>query len=237
MLRQNGADRAGRRRVIGQGISEVITFAIGVAISPLPIIAVILMLFSPRARLNGPAFLLGWAVALGAVSTIVYVVTDASDAATDSGASDTTSTIKVVLGVVLLAMAMRRWRHRDQQTATPKWMQSIDSFTPVRAFALAVALAAVNPKNLVLTIGAAAGLGQLGVDTGAAVVAIIVFVALASLSIAVPVVLYLIGGEHARARLDSLKDWMERHNAAVMSVVLLIFGVLLISKGLGLLST
>jgi hypothetical protein len=38
---------------MGQGISEVLTFAIGVAISPVPIIAVILMLFSQRARVNG----------------------------------------------------------------------------------------------------------------------------------------------------------------------------------------
>ena len=35
---------------MGQGISEVLTFAIGVAISPVPIIAVILMLFSRRLR-------------------------------------------------------------------------------------------------------------------------------------------------------------------------------------------
>ena len=49
---------------MGTGISEVLTFAIGVAISPVPIIAVILILFAPRARLNGPAFLLGWVVGL-----------------------------------------------------------------------------------------------------------------------------------------------------------------------------
>ena len=33
---------------MGQGISAVLTFAVGVAISPVPIIAVILMLFSQR---------------------------------------------------------------------------------------------------------------------------------------------------------------------------------------------
>ena len=35
---------------MGQGISEVLPFAVGVAISPVPIIAVILVLFSSRAR-------------------------------------------------------------------------------------------------------------------------------------------------------------------------------------------
>ena len=50
------------------GIAAVLPFAIGVAISPVPIIAVILMLFSSRAKVNGPMFALGWAVALAVVS-------------------------------------------------------------------------------------------------------------------------------------------------------------------------
>ena len=47
--------------------------AIGVAISPVPIIAVILMLFSKRARSNGIAFLVGWVVALVVVGSIVLI--------------------------------------------------------------------------------------------------------------------------------------------------------------------
>lgn len=76
---------------MGQGISEILTFAVGVAISPVPIVAVILMLFSQRARINGPAFLVGWVLALGAVSTAVYALSDASDASTNNTASDAIS--------------------------------------------------------------------------------------------------------------------------------------------------
>ena len=36
--------------------------AVGVAISPIPIIAVVLMLVSTRGRSNGPAYLIGHAV-------------------------------------------------------------------------------------------------------------------------------------------------------------------------------
>ena len=53
---------------MGQGISEVLVYAVGVAISLLSIIAVTLMLFSKRARVNGPVFLLGWLLALAVVS-------------------------------------------------------------------------------------------------------------------------------------------------------------------------
>ncbi len=41
---------------MGNALGSILTLAIGVAISPVPIIAVILMLFSQRARSNGTAF-------------------------------------------------------------------------------------------------------------------------------------------------------------------------------------
>lgn len=74
---------------MGKGISEVLTFAVGVAISPVPIIAVTLMLFSQRARVNGLMFLLGWVLALAVVSGVVYAAADQGNAATDSTTSDT----------------------------------------------------------------------------------------------------------------------------------------------------
>ena len=44
---------------MGEAIGQSLPLAIGVALSPVPIIAVVLMLTTPRARANGPAFLLG----------------------------------------------------------------------------------------------------------------------------------------------------------------------------------
>jgi hypothetical protein len=220
---------------VGQGVGEVLTFAIGVAISPVPIIAVILMLFSQKARVNGPAFLAGWVLALAVISTVAYVIADESDASTSSSASDTISWGKIVLGALFLLLAARQWRNRPApgvEPEMPKWMQGIDSFSPGKALGLGVLLAGVNPKNLILTLGAATGLAQLGLSTGDAVGSIVVFVVVASLTIAVPVVYYLVGGEKAKTALDSLKRWLGMHNAAVMTVLFLVFGVDLIAKGI-----
>jgi protein-S-isoprenylcysteine O-methyltransferase Ste14 len=105
---------------MGQGIGEVLTFAVGVAISPVPIIAVILMLFSARAKVNGPMFLLGWVVALAVVSfAVYYFASDASDPSTNSGASDAISWGKVVLGTLLLVLALRSWRNRPAPGELP----------------------------------------------------------------------------------------------------------------------
>lgn len=220
---------------MGQGISEVLTFAIAVAISPVPIIAVILMLFSARAKANGPAFLVGWVVALAAVSAVVYVLAHDGNVATSSTASDSVSWGKIALGAGFLMLARREWAKRPAPGAEPempKWMDHIDSLTPLKAAGLGVALAAVNPKNLILTIGSATGLAQLGLSTSDVIVAIAVFVLLGSVTIAGPVVYALVGGTKARATLDSMKAWLGVHNAAVMTVLFLVFGVDFIAKGL-----
>jgi hypothetical protein len=225
---------------MGQGIGEVLTFAIGVAISPVPIIAVILMLFSERARVNGPAFLVGWVVALAVVSAVVYVIADQSNAATSSSASDTISWGKIVLGVVFLLLARRHWRGRPEPRAEPpmpKWMAGVEHFPPGRAAGLGVVLVAANPKNLVLTVGAATGLAQLGLSTTDVAVSLAVFVVVASVTIAGPVAYFFVGGERAQRELVALRSWLTLHNAAVMTVLFLVFGVDLIAKGLPPLTT
>lgn len=220
---------------MAQGIGEVLTFAVGVAISPVPIVAVILMLFSARARVNAPVFLLGWVLALGLVATVVYVVSDVSNASTSHAASDTISWGKIVLGLLLLHYAHRQWRSRPApgvDPELPKWLAGIDALRPGKAFGLGALLASVNPKNLVLTLGAGGGLAQLGLSTTQAVVSLLVFVAVASVTIAIPVVYYLVGGARAKEELGELKSWLAVHNAAVLAVLFLVFGVDLIAKGI-----
>ena len=224
---------------MGRGISEVLPFAIGVAISPIPIIAVILMLFSNRAKVNGPVFLLGWVIGLSVVVAVVYGIAHAANAATDSTSSDTISWIKVGLGAVLLGAARRQYAKRPAPGAEPtmpKWLATVDHIKPGAAFVLGIVLSAVNPKNLILAAGAAAGVAQVNDSVGDAVVALIVFVVIASLSVGGAVAYYLFGGQKAHAHLDDLKSWLTEHNAAVMSVLLLVIGVVLIAKGLDLLT-
>jgi len=225
---------------MGKAISEVLVYGLGVAISVAPIIAVVLMLFSQRARVNGPLFLLGWVVALAAVSIIAYAIADQNNAATSTTASDTISWGHIVLGVLLLLVAARNWRNRPAagtEPPMPKWMAGVDDLSPGKAFGLGLLLDGLNPKNLILTIAAATGLAQLGPSTSEAVVALIVFIVIGSLSIAGPVIYYLLGGEHAKAALDEFKDWLRLHNVAVMVIVFLILGLDLIAKGIPPLSS
>ena len=224
---------------MAQGISAVLTFAVGVAISPVPIIAVTLMLFSQRARVNGSAFLLGWVMAVAVVSGVSYTLAHQGDAATSSTAADTIAWGMIVFGVLFLLLALRSWRTRPAPGTTPampKWMTGVDALTPPKAFGLGLLLAGVSPKNLMLAASAGASLAELGLSTSEAVGSLIVFVVVASLSIAAPVFYRLLGGESAKVRLDEMKDWLVLHNNAVMAVLFLVFGAKLIADGLPALS-
>jgi hypothetical protein len=61
-------------------------------------------------------------------------------------------------------------------------------------------------------------------------------VVIASSLVAVIVAARWVGGDRSRAVLDELKAWLTVHNSAVMAVLFLVFGVLLVSGGLGRLS-
>lgn len=113
----------------------------------------------------------------------------------------------------------------------PKWMDGIDALAPGRPLP-SVCCSLGEPQSLILTVGAAAGLAQLGLPTGDAVVSLIMFVVLASITIALPVIYYLVGGDRAHATLDSLKAWLTVHNNTVMAVLFLVFGVNLIANAI-----
>src|SRR5262245_9128266 len=134
---------------MGQAIGQLLPSAIGVALSPVPIIAVILMLSTERARVTGPAFAVGWVIGIVAVSVIVLLVAGPSDDP-DSGASTTTAWVKIVLGEIFLLLGVQQWRKRPRAgevAPMPKWMATIDQFTAAKAGGLGVILSAVNPKN------------------------------------------------------------------------------------------
>ncbi len=220
---------------MGPAIGDILPLAIGVALSPVPIIAIVLMLATPRGRTNGIAFSLGWIAGLAIVAAIVLAAGGGS-AADDSGEPSTwNSVVKLGIGVAFLSLALRQWRGRPapgEDPALPKWMHRIDDFAAGRSLGLGAVLSGVNPKNLGLTLAAALVIAQAGLTTGQEVGVTAIYVALASVTIVGPVVLYLALGERSRAFLHGLRVWMTAHNAAIMTVLFVLIGAKLVGDGI-----
>ncbi len=213
---------------MAESLAAILPLAVGIILSPLPVVAVILMLFSPRARANGLAFLAGWAAGLAAVGALTLLLASTQDVEQGGTPARWTLALKLLLGAGLLFLAYRSFEKRPregEQTSLPGWMRAVDAFTAPRALGLAALLSGVNPKNLLLTVSAMTGVALAGLPAGQSVVLLVVFVLASSLGVAVPVAYALLGGESARATLDGWKTWLVAHNAVVMAVVLLVLGV------------
>jgi threonine/homoserine/homoserine lactone efflux protein len=214
-------------------IGDLLPSAFAVALSPIPIVAVVLVLGAPRARTAGPAFALGWIGGLVVVSVIVVVVLGAgSDPDSDDPG---VSWLKVGLGILFLVMAAMQWKKRPREgrePEPPKWMATIDTASPSKAGVLGAALSGANPKNLALTLAASASIAEAGLDRADTAIAVAVFVVLGSVTVAGSVLFYLVDAKRAGPPLDAIKRFMSDNNAVIMMVVLLLLGAKLLGDGL-----
>jgi Sap, sulfolipid-1-addressing protein len=224
---------------MGEAIGGSLPLAVGIALSPIPIIAVVLMLTSRRAKVNGPMFVLGWLIGLGIVGAIVLPLAGAGDASSSGSPATWVSWVKIALGVGLLLVAARQFRGRprgDEQAQMPKWMATIDDTKPVAALGLAAVLSGANPKNLLLAVGGAAAIAGTGIPGGQQAIAYLIFAVIGTLGVGTPVVIYFAMGDRSEKLLAGLKDWMSAHNAVIMSVLCLIIGAKLIGDAISGLS-
>ncbi len=219
---------------MGRAIGQVIPLGIGVAISPLPVIAVILMLNTPRGLVRALSFLAGWVLALAGLGTVVLLAADEANAGEAGGAAGWVTIAKGVLGVLLILVAWQQWRSRPREGEVPElpgWMQRVETLTPGRAAAVAAGLAAVKPKNLLLTIAAGGAIAQTSVG-GEQAAALLVFVAVASLGLGAPVAIRLVMGERSERLLADLRDWMVRRNATIVAAICLVLAAKLIADAI-----
>lgn len=221
---------------MGSVIGEILPLALGVAISPIPIIAAILMLLSPKARVTSVGFLIGWVVGIVVAVTVFTLLAAIIPAADPDASKPIQAVIQLILGALLLLLAIRQWRGRPkagEEAALPKWMQAIDKVTFPLALGLGFLLSAVNPKNLLMAAGAGLDIGAAALPTGQVVLVIAIFTLIAASTVLVPVIGYLIAADRLRAPLDALRGWLAKENAIIMAVLLLVIGVSMIGKGIG----
>jgi cytochrome c biogenesis protein CcdA len=110
-------------------IGETLPLALGIAVSPIPIIAVILMLLSPKAKGTSIGFLLGWVLGIVVALVIVILLSGLIPENDPNAAKPIAGSVKIILGALLLLLAFRQWRQRPkgarQNSCLNGWVQSI----------------------------------------------------------------------------------------------------------------
>jgi threonine/homoserine/homoserine lactone efflux protein len=224
---------------MGKAIGEILPYAVAASITVSAIIGIILMLVTPKAKTNGPAFAVGYVLGFALVGTIVIALAGGKDYSSGSGPTQTVSIIKLLLGLLLLIAAVRQWRGRPREgemPKMPKWMAAIDSFTAGKSFGLGVLLSAVNPKNLAMSLATGLAIAQAKIPTGQEAIVLIIYIVIGASTVLAPVAVYFAMGDRAAAILGGWRKWLEQNNAVVTAVVLLVIAAVLIGNGIAGLS-
>jgi len=215
----------------GSVLTELIPLAMVVALSPLSIIPAVLVLSTPRPRPTGLAFLAGWLFGLAVLTTIFVEVSSLAGGMRDKPPT-WASWMRIIVGVALIIFGLYRWFTRKRSAHTPKWMNSMSKFTPLRAGLTAAALTVINPKVLFICAAAGLAIGSAGLRAPGTWAAEAWYVAFAASTVAIPILAYAVAGDRLDEPLGRLREWMERQHATLVAAILVVIGLLVLYKGI-----
>jgi hypothetical protein len=221
---------------VGSVVGQILPLALGIAVSPIPIVAVILILLSPKPRGASVAFLLGWVLGIVAVVWLFEAIFSTVPSTQSDDPDPLLGVVKISLGLLLLVVAIRQVRRRPggpKEPDQPKWMSLLTTMNVPKGLGLGFALSAFNPVNLLCAIGAGTTIGSALLTNGQVVGLIAIFTALAASTVAIPVFAYLVATKAMTHPLERLRTWLLRYARVVTVILLLIVGVDLIGKGIG----
>ena len=210
-------------------LGQTLPYALGILLSPLPVIPVLFILLGPRPRTSSIGYVVGWCCGI-AFFTEIFVLISVFITNIES-TPRWLSWALIPLGIALLLLAIQRWSVRHKPKPLPGWMTALETASPAKAFGLGFLVSIVSSP--VFLIGAGLTIGTASQSAAKDALDVLTFTVIASGLVILPVVLYLIAGKSVASALLASKQWLERNYATVSTVILFVFGVLILMKGIG----
>ena len=171
--------------------------AFGIAVSPLPALAVAALLGSSGSLRAASAFVAGEALAVGAIVAVVVVVAAGS---LEDSLDSTLAVMQLGIAALLALLLVAHSRRARDKPASTRVLAALDGVGPRVAFVSGAAMVVVNPKNLALALAGGAAILELDQTGGLNVVTVVVFTAVTVSLLIAEVVAYALT-PHASARL------------------------------------
>ena len=234
---------------MGELILSLVPVALGVVLSPLAIMALVAVLLSRNARMNGIAYLIGWVVGLAGLMALFLWLFPVLEVHAIGEPPLWVAIVRVLIGLFLVAAAVWVYRKgrahiirmaaasspRDVVAASPQlpgWLHSVESFRPGRTLLLGVGLFVLNPVDASCAILAALDISLSDVGATAAAWVAIAFVVIGTLPIALPVLYVVVRGPQAQPLLDRVRTWIAGNTHVLNAALLLVIGALQLEKGI-----
>ncbi len=219
---------------MGQALGSLIPIGVAAAVSSVPIMATILILLSDNRNRSAFPFLVGWV--LGAI-ILVSVGTIAANSIPQPRPrqSDTTvGVLEILLGAALVVFSLRTMFSAGASVggSASRWAKAVGALGAAKSLGLGLALN-IRPKGLILSAAASLALRSAKLDVEETAVLVVVYSAIATSTVTIPIVATLVSPHRMEPRLINGRDWLDEHGYIVTATVMLLIGVIIVGAGIG----
>lgn len=212
-------------------LAKLMAPALAMALSPIPVvIALVLLVHNDRPRASSIAYFLGRATALTASALAITGISSLYDGA-HTHLPRWTDLVLAAIGAALIIAGIRTWRQRDTATANPRWHRQVGGIRPLTSAAIGLLPPLVNPKVVAASVAAGTQITAL-TSTAGATAALACYVAVATSTIAAPIVIYLLAGSRIDPKLERLRGWIAHRHNVTTAVTLVVIGLAVLICGL-----
>ena len=207
---------------------------VGAALLPAWIILALFLLRGEGGVRKALAFAAG-AMTVRLVQGVLFgfVFSEAADASGEGGSNLITSTLLLVLGILMLISAVKKWRkEEDPDAPPPKWMATLGGLSTIQALGIGTLLMALSIKQWVFTLSAIAVIEQGELSLAGSALTYLLFVLAAQSLVLAPILVSAVAPVQAAKLLDAIQGWLERNNRAIVIAASSIFGVWFLWKGI-----
>jgi Sap, sulfolipid-1-addressing protein len=211
---------------------NLVLIGVAVALDPLPLMAFLVVLPSERGVRKGAAFVFGWLASLVVVVAVTVLATGNHPPRPDTAPSLAGVAVKIAIGIILVAMAIRQRRRRGRPKRPrkpPKWQAHVDRMSPWYAMGLAPVL---QPWGL---IGAgAATVMEAKLSSAQSYLTLFLFCILGSASYLAMEIYAAVRPGKSQVLLARFRTWIDAHTDQVIIWGSLLLGFWLIANGIKL---
>ena len=195
----------------------------------MPIIASVTLLSTAHGKRNAAYFIATVIFVMLAVGSLTIFVLGSENSSSSSTGG---AAVQAAFGLIFLAVAVQQWRTKPEEGKDPGWMKALDKAGLVAGVVLGVSL-----TNYALLTTGLQKIVTSGLDASAQTSALVFFTVVATSTIVLPLIIYLVRPVWAKDKLGRLRDWLMLHNRVILITVFGLMGLLFTVQGItGLLS-
>lgn len=215
-----------------QALGALLPIAVAVAFSAVPLTVTILILLSPNRSRAALPFLVGWMIGVAAVISLSAAGAAVLSQPLRRRQDTAIAILEIVIGSALIVLAAVYLRRRSQTSkGPPRWLAAVDSFGPLLSFGIAIVLS-FRPKGFLLGVAGGLALSAASVKPDEAVLLIIIYTAIATSTVVVPIVASFVAPRTMEPRLVSARDWLTDNGPILTSLMMFMIGVVILGGGL-----